>query len=60
MCGEHWIRLFGLLEETPFSAPLSLHHQVMMFRFHSSRLVQIIIHITLLTGVHIYPASTRN
>lgn len=57
VCGEHWIRLFGLFEETAFSAPLSLHHQVMVFRFHHSWLVQLIVHITLVTGVYIYPAS---
>lgn len=58
MCRKHWVGLLGLFEETAFSAPLRLHHQVMVFRFHSSWLLQIIIHITLITGVYIYPAST--
>lgn len=55
--GEHRIRLFGLLEEAAFAAPLGLHHQVVVFRFHRSWLIQIIVHITLVTRVHVHPAS---
>lgn len=60
VCGEHWIRLFGLFEETAFAAPLALHHQVMVFVFNCSWLIQIIIHIALITGVYIHPARASN
>lgn len=59
MCWEHWIRLFGLLEKAAFSASLRFHHQVVVFRFHNCRLVQIIIYVTLITGVHIYPVIEK-
>lgn len=57
MCGEHWIRLFGLFEEAAFTAPLALHHQVVVFGLHCSWLIQIVIHITLVTRVYIHPAG---
>jgi len=49
MRGEHWIRLFGLFEEAAFAATLALHHQVVMFSFNYSWLIQIIVYITLVT-----------
>lgn len=58
MCGEHWVGLFGLFEETAFTTPLCLHHQVVVFCFNSSRLIQVIVHVTLVTRVHIHPAIT--
>lgn len=60
MCREHWVTLFGLFEETAFAAPFCLHHQVVVFVFYCSWLIHIIIHITLITGVHIHPASASN
>lgn len=60
VCGKHWVRLFGLFEKAAFAASLALHHQVVMFGFHRSWLIQIVIHITLITRVHIHPASTSN
>lgn len=61
VCREHWIRLFGLLEKAAFSASFGFHHQVMVFRFHNGWLVQIIIiiYVTLITRVHIYPAKDK-
>lgn len=59
MCREHWIRLFCLLEKAAFSASLRFHHQVVVFRFYNGWLVQIILYVTLITGVHIYPGIDK-
>lgn len=57
---EHWIRLLGLLEKAAFPASLGFHHQVVVFRFHDGRLVQIIIiYVALITGVHIDPVKDK-
>lgn len=57
VCGEHWIRLLGLFEEAAFAAPLALHHQVVVFRFHRGRLIQVIVHIALVARVYVHPAE---
>lgn len=56
--GEHGIRLFSLFEEAAFPVTLTLHHQVVVFGFDYGRLLQVILHVTLITGANIYPEET--